>query len=234
MLLQKRIHEWSKELPLWQQDLLRRVTTGPLEGDSAREVFRILARTADAVPPVPLALKDLPADQDEFGAVELRAVRDLRNINCLAEGQTLALKPGLNVIFGDNGAGKSGYGRLLRRVTRSGEPEEILRDVFDPGAASGPQTAELDIAIDDAQRTVTVDLASDPDRRLSAMSAFDASRSRIYLARPNVIEHVPRPLQILRRLADAQDRLADDLRSRADVRRRGLPALPQLGDTAAG
>ena len=234
MLLQKRIHDWSKDLPVWQRDLLRRVTSGPLDDDGVREVFKILAGTADAVSPVPLELKDLPADEQEFGAVELRAVRNLRNINCLAGGQTLALKPGLNVIFGDNGAGKSGYGRLLRRVTRSGEPEEILRDVFDPGAASGPQTAELDLAVEGVQRTITVDLASDPERLLSAMAAFNVSRSRIYLARPNVIEHVPRPLQILRRLADAQDRLADDLRQRADVRRGGLPALPQLGDTAAG
>jgi hypothetical protein len=92
------------------------------------------------------------------------------------------------------GAGKTGYGRLLRRVTRSGEPEEILRDVFDPGATAGPQTAELDIAVDGATRAITVNLAGEPDRVLSAMSAFDVSRARIYLARSNVIEHVPRPL----------------------------------------
>ena len=35
-------------------------------------------------------------------------------------------------VFGDNGSGKSGYGRLVRRVTRSGEPEEILRHATTP------------------------------------------------------------------------------------------------------
>jgi len=120
-------------------------------------------------------------------------------------------------------------------VTRSGEPEEILRDVFDPGSANGPQTAEFDIVVDDLEQTVSIDLSSDSDRVLSAMVAFDASRARIFLAKPNVIEHVPRPLRLLRLLSHAQDRLAENLRQRAEKQRAALPALPELApDTVAG
>jgi recombinational DNA repair ATPase RecF len=235
MLLQKRIYEWSKTLPLWQRDLLRRLTAGPLDDAGELEVLKILAKAADAPAPVALELKDLPADEDELGRVELRGVRDLRNVNCLAPGQTLSFKPGLNAVFGENGTGKSGYGRLVRRVTRSGGPEEILRDVFDPGSATGPQTAELDIAVDEVEQTIAVDLSSDPDRVLSAVAAFDASRAQVFLAKPNVIEHVPRPLRLLRLVSHAQDRLAENLRKRAEERSAALPTLPELGpDTAAG
>lgn len=235
MLLQKRIYEWSKTLPLWQRDLLRRLLAGPLDDAGELEVLKILTKASDAPVPVALERKDLPADEDELGRVELRGVRDLRNINCLASAQTLSFKPGLNAVFGDNGTGKSGYGRLARRVTRSGEPEEILRDVFDPGPATGPQTAELDIVVEGVQQTVAVDLSTEPERVLSAMAAFDASRARIFLAKPNVIEHVPRPLRLLRLLSHAQDRLAENLRERMEKRRAGLPLLPELEpDTAAG
>jgi hypothetical protein len=235
MLLQKRIFEWSKTLSPWQRDLLRRLAAGPLDDAGLQEVLKILTDTLDAPMPVPLALKDLPADEGEHGRVELRAVRDLCNINCLAPGQTLNFESGLNAVFGDNGSGKSGYGRLTRRVTRSGEPEEILRDVFDPGSASGPQTAEFDIAVDDVAETITVDLSTDPDRILSAMATFDASRAQFFLAKPNVIEHVPRPLRLLRLLSRTQDRLAENLRERAQQHRAALPALPEISpDTVAG
>jgi predicted ATPase len=37
---------------------------------------------------------------------------------------------GLTIIFGDNGTGKSGYARLLKRITRARHQEEILSDVI--------------------------------------------------------------------------------------------------------
>ncbi|HEX5308070.1 MAG TPA: AAA family ATPase [Solirubrobacteraceae bacterium] len=228
MLLQKRIHEWTTALPLWQRDLLRRLTAGPLDEDGEHEILAMLAGSPAASAPVPLQLSDLPSDEGEYGEVELRAVRDLRNINCLAPEQTLCLQPGLNVVFGDNGSGKSGYGRLIRRVTRSGEPEEVLRDVFDPGSAAAPQTACFDIAVDGVEQTITVDLASDPARTLSAIGAFDAGRARLFVSKPNVIEHTPRPLRLLRSLSLAQDRLAELVREEIDVRESALPALPDL------
>lgn len=235
MLLQKRIYEWSKGLPDWQRDLLRRVASGSLDDAGRREVMRILAGSPDAVTPIALELKDLPADEGEHGQVELRAIRELCNINCLAPQQKLKLAPGLNAVFGDNGSGKSGYGRLVRRVTRSGEPEEILPDVFDPGTASGAQTAHFDIAADGVDSVVSVDLSTDPDRVLSAMAAFDASRARLFLTKPNVIEHVPRALRVLRALSQTQDELAATLRDLAQQRRDALPALPEIDlDTGAG
>lgn len=232
---QKRIYEWSTGLPVWQRDLLRRVAAGPLSAEDERDILRIVAGSADAPAPEPLKLRHLPADEEEHGPVLLRSIRDLRNINCLANGQTLALEPGLNVVFGLNGAGKSGYGRLLRRVSRSGDPDEILRDVFDPGSGAGRQTAELAITVNGNAREVHVDLDQEPDRVLSAMSAFDASRARVYLSKPNVIEHVPRPLRMLRALTETQDGLAAVLRDRVRERREkpsGLPALDPA--TAAG
>lgn len=235
MLLQKRILDWSAPLPLWQRDLLRRLTSGPLDDVGRSEVTRILAGAPAAPAPVALELADLPADEGEQGRVELRAIRDLSNINCLASGQALRLESGLNVVFGDNGSGKSGYGRLTRRVTRSGEAEEVLRDVFDPGPATGPQTAQYDIAVDDAEQTIAVDLAAEPARVLSAVAAFDASRARLCLAKPNVIEHVPRPLRLLTLLSRTQDELAATLRDRSAQIHNGLSALPEISaDTAAG
>ena len=94
MLLQKRIFDWSQNLPLWQRDLLRRLAHGPLDDVGRREVMRILGETSDAPTPVALELVDLPADAGQQGRVELRAISELRNINRLAADQTLSLERG--------------------------------------------------------------------------------------------------------------------------------------------
>ena len=232
MLLQKRIHDWSKTLPAWQSDLLRRLAGGALTDGDRTELRGILTGQAGAPAPVPLELVDLPVDEDEHGRVELRSVGDFQNINCLAEKQTLHLQPGLNVVFGVNGSGKTGHGRLLRGVCRAAEREEVLPNVFE-AATRGPQTATVRIAVDGAERSIAVDLAKRPDRVLSAVSVFDARCARVFLTKPNVVDYVPRSLVILKMLAEEQDAIADGLRSEATQLRVGLPKLPALPEESA-
>jgi hypothetical protein len=233
VFLQRRIFNWSLKLPHWQRALMRRLCDGPLDEAGRAEILAVLCGDPDAPRLRPLELANLPADETEHGVVELREIRNLRNVNRLAGNQSLRFAPGLNIVFGENGAGKSGYGRLCRRVCRAAEPGEVLHDVFDPGMADAPQTAEFVLSVNGEERVVEVDLAEEPDRVLSAMTAFDASCAEVCIAKANAIEHTPRPLRLLKELADAQDQLAEDLARQIAARREALPALPEIDDDPA-
>lgn len=233
VFLQKRILDWSRSLPAWQRGLMRKLCDGPLDEAGRAEVLAALCGDPGAPQLPPLELANLPADETEHGVVELREIRNLRNVNRLAEDQALRFQPGLNIVFGENGAGKSGYGRLCRRLCRSAEPGEVLHDVFDPGKAEAPQTAEFVLSVDGEERVLVVDLNEEPDRLLSAMTAFDASCAEFCLTRQSTIEHTPRALRLLKEMAEAQDQLAADLERQIEERREGLPALPELEDAAA-
>jgi ABC-type dipeptide/oligopeptide/nickel transport system ATPase subunit len=232
VFLQRRIFNWSLKLPGWQRGLLRRLCDGPLDEQARAEVLAVLLEEPGAARLRPLELRHLPADETEHGVVELREIRNLRNVNRLAEDQALRFGPGLNIVFGENGAGKSGYGRLARRVCRAAEVGEVLHDVFDPGKADAPQTAEFVIAVDGKEQLVEVDLNREAPRLLSAMTAFDAHCAEVCLNKQNMIEHTPRPLRLLKELADAQDRLAEDLAKQIEERHEALPLLPDVGGDA--
>lgn len=233
VFLQKRIFDWSRKLPDWQRGLMRKLCDGPLDEAGRAAVLAALCGDPDAPPLPPLELTDLPADETEYGTVELREIRNLRNVNRLAEDQVLSFGPGLNVVFGENGAGKSGYGRLCRRVCRAAEPGEVLHDVFDPGKADAPQTAEFVLAVNGEEQVVEIDLNEEAPHLLSAMTAFDANCAEFHLTKQNTIEHTPRPLRLLKEMADAQDQLAGELAQQISDRREGLPALPEVKDPEA-
>jgi hypothetical protein len=233
VFLQKRILDWSRGLPAWQRGLMRKLCDGPLDEADRGEVLAALAGGADVQKLPPLELPDLPADEGAYGTVELRQIRNLQNINSLAGDQALSFGPGLNVVCGENGAGKSGYGRLARRVCRAAEPGEVLRDVFDPGKAEAPQTAEFVLAVDGEEQVIAVDLAEEAPRILSAITAFDAGCAEFCITKSNTIEHTPRPLRLLKELVGAQDRLSEDLAEQIDALRDGLPELPELDDPEA-
>jgi energy-coupling factor transporter ATP-binding protein EcfA2 len=233
VFLQRRIFNWSLKLPEWQRGLMRRLCDGPLDEAGRAEVLAVLCGEPGAPRLRPLELRNLPADETEHGVVELREIRNLRNVNRLAGDQALRFSPGLNVVFGENGAGKSGYGRLCRRVCRAAEPGEVLHDVFDPGMADAPQTAEFVLAVNGEERVVEVDLNGEAPRILSAMTAFDASCAQFCLTKSNMIEHTPRPLRLLKELAETQDRLRDELGQQIAELTEGLPPLPEVDDPAA-
>ncbi|MGN6556556.1 MAG: AAA family ATPase [Solirubrobacterales bacterium] len=233
VFLQRRIFNWSLKLPDWQRGLMRRLCDGPLDEAGRAEILAVLCGEPGAPRLRPLELRNLPADETEHGVVELREIRNLRNVNRLAGDQALRFAPGLNVVFGENGAGKSGYGRLCRRVCRAAEPGEVLHDVFDPGKADAPQTAEFVLLVNGEEQVVEVDLNGEAPRILSAMTAFDASCAEFCLTKSNMIEHTPRPLRLLKELAETQDRLRDELGQQITELTEGLPPLPEVDDPAA-
>lgn len=233
VFLQRRIFNWSLKLPEWQRGLMRRLCDGPLDEAGRAEILAVLCGEPGAPRLRPLELRHLPADETEHGVVELREIRNLRNVNRLAGDQALRFAPGLNVVFGENGAGKSGYGRLCRRVCRAAEPGEVLHDVFDPGKADAPQTAEFVLAVDGEERPVEIDLNREAPRLLSSMTAFDAGCAEFCINKSNMIEHTPRPLRLLKELAEAQDQLRDELERQIAELTKGLPPLPEVDEPAA-
>src|SRR3954447_6264209 len=233
VFLQKRIFNWSEKLPGWQRGLMRLLCDGPLDEAPRAQVLAVLLGEPAAPALPPLEPADLPADEGAYGTVELRQIRNLQNINSLASDQALGFGPGLNVVFGENGAGKSGYGRLARRVCRAAETGEVLPDVFDPGKAEAPQTAEFVLAVDGEERVVEVDLSAEAPRILSAITAFDASCAEFCVTKSSTIEHTPRPLRLLKEMVEAQGELAEDLARQIDELRDALPELPQLDDPEA-
>ncbi|HEY8082697.1 MAG TPA: AAA family ATPase [Solirubrobacterales bacterium] len=221
--LQERIYEWSTDLPPWQRDLLRRLAHGPLSRDDEGAILKILLETNDAPAPKPLERTDLPVDEAEGGSVELREIRDVQNVNLLAEGRALRFKPGINVVFGATGAGKSGYGRLLRRLCQPADRVKVLRNAFDEGSKDTRQTAVVRFAIGGEEREITVNLAAESERALTAMSVFDAACAPVHVSKPNFIEHVPEPLRLLRRLAEAQEVLRSRVREQIETLQDKLP-----------
>jgi energy-coupling factor transporter ATP-binding protein EcfA2 len=240
-----RIVEWSKGLPDWQSDAVRRIlVNNDLTDKDEKELLAMLKKTKGiedpsnpAPSPTPLRASDVPSPSDSTSVVVLKSIQGVRNVNALAPDQTLEFAPnGVTVVYGGNASGKSGYSRILKRACRArGQAENILPNVYttyDPGAV--PE-AVFNITVDGkASRLQWVDTKRSPDS-LASIVVFDAETARFYVDENSEVVYIPYGLDVFNKLGD----LCKSLKARLETELAPVEPLPkELRDltstTAAG
>ena len=210
-----KIQQWAPSLPGWQQDAIRRLFgTGALSAADWDDLFALLKaghgiEDAQGRTIQPLSADDIPAAPASKAEVRLLAIRDLKNVNALAENQTLGVaEQGLTVVYGANGAGKSGYSRVLKKACRARDQSEAIRpDARKPAGTSGKAEASFELRVDGAVSSFKwVDGLASP-APLSSIAIFDAHCARAYIDEQNDFSFVPYGLDILERLGAACTRL---------------------------
>lgn len=206
---------WSADSPDWQRDALRRLATqAALE---PAEIDELASICKGDNPAVLLEAGHLRSPSRDQGEVYLRQVHGVRHVNALAPDQRLTLhRVGLTIIYGDNGSGKSGYARILKKVCRArmfGRAEEIVPDIYD--ASPGTPSATIEYAISGQNRSCTWQLGQAADTALSGISVFDSRTANVHVDDTNDVAYTPFPLKLLGALAQlcksVKDKLAAEI-----------------------
>jgi energy-coupling factor transporter ATP-binding protein EcfA2 len=227
------IVSWSQGLPEWQRDALRRLyaqselTTADLD-----ELFILCRQTHDlleaneaALTPQPLDASHVPAVINTGTAVALKSIGRAKNVNALANDQTLEFaETGLTIVYGDNGSGKSGYGRVLKRACRARDHEEILPNAFE--TAGGRPSAQIKYSVGSVlEPEVAWDDGVTVSPSLSNISVFDARCAAVHVDGTNELAYTPVPLELLQSLADTCLNFGNRLRKKKAAIETQLPSF---------
>lgn len=206
---------WSADSPSWQRDALRRLATQP--SIEPAEIDELAAICKGVQPSVPLEaghLRDVKQDQ---GDVYLRSISAVSHVSALAPGQRLSIrKDGLTVVYGDNGSGKSGYARILKKACRARnveKVEEVIPDIYEQNP--GIPSATIEYTIGGQNRSCAWQLGTPADAALSAVSVFDSRTANVHVDDTNDVAYTPMPLKMLAQLAGlckpVKDKLVADV-----------------------
>lgn len=242
-MILREILKWSQDLPAWQGDAIARLLVNrELTPDDLGDLFALL-KAAHGIPDPkdrkakPLTADQIPAAVTDSTHVELRAMKDLRHVNAIAENQCLPFcTSGLTVIYGDNGSGKSGYSRVLKRACRARDQREPIHpNVNLPPDMVGVAEAVFEIAVNGAVRDVQWTDGNEPPPELSSLAIFDWRCARAYLDSEDDFSYVPYGLDVLEELAKVCRQLktlveAEYTQSAVDL----TVFAPLHGDTAVG
>ncbi|MDO8050079.1 AAA family ATPase [Janthinobacterium sp. SUN211] len=243
MSILQEIFRWTQGLPEWQGDAVARLLSkGALTTGDLEDLFALL-KVAHGIPdpnerkPKPLSAEQIPAPVKATTHVELRAIKDMRNVNAIAENQRLTFgSTGITVIYGDNGSGKSGYSRVLKRACRARDQlESIHPNANLPTGNLGDVEATFEISIDGiaANTHWTQGKAAPPE--LSSLAVFDSRCARAYLDSEDDFSYVPYGLDVFESLAKVCKQLKTSIETEHAQYAADLTVFVSLqGDTPVG
>ena len=227
MALEELIVAWGQERPAWQREVMRRTAAGHLFSDKDYDKLVDNIVAPDSGRAVAFGLEHLPKAAIDDPPVRLISIAKTQHVNALASDYPLTFEPdGLTIVYGDNGSGKSGYARLLKRITRARHQEEVHSDVFRDTATDKPM-ANLLVRIGDRDETLTWPEPTRPE--LQRVHFYDGACREAYIATESDFPFRPSALVVMDGLISA----CVEVRRRIDTKLyenvRSVAGLPVVG-----
>lgn len=195
MALEELIVAWSKDRPTWQREVMCRVAAGEVLTDDYYDSLVEDIVAAKELTAREFGLEQLPQVASEDLPVCFVAIEKPEHVNALESQVPLTFEQqGLTIVYGDNGSGKSGYARLLKRITRARHQEDVLTDVFRDTSLAKP-TAALSVRIGDAVESLAWPESSRPE--LQRMLFYDAACGSAYIASESDFPYRPSALFVM-------------------------------------
>lgn len=238
----EKILDWAKTLPLWQQDALRRLfLQSHLTEEDKAEVRRmmLLEGGLETTAPTPIQLSRAHMTNPHTGGavVRLTGLTDVKGVNALVEGQSLAFSPeGLTVIYGENGAGKSGYARILKSACRARDTEDVLPDIRQPAPVPASAKLVIGVAEETGERTETLAWPKgDLEGKLRQFSVFDSACALRIIKDPAEPDLGPTGLEVFEPFVKTLEELKKSVQDEAQqLRQKREGAFQSLRTTLRG
>lgn len=225
--------EWANAQDNWVRAIVTAVLQSrqALSDSSIDAAYEILLRekrlspSADSVHIPALGSDQRPSQADQ--PFRLTALSALCNVNALAADQEITFNPRITVLYGENGAGKSGYVRVLKHLAAVRKRQPILPNISAHRPASQP-SGSIAYALGDEEKTYTWS-GKDGVVPFTRMDIFDAHGVDLHVDGELTYVYTPTELTVFRYTHDAIESVKRRLEAeRDDAQPRGNPYLTQF------
>jgi len=150
-------------------------------------------------------------------------IKNFSNVNAISNSCSIKLGTNLTLVYGENGSGKSGVGRLLCNACFSRGEREILPNVKD-NSIDNSQAKATFVVEDASGETKDIEYSfGDNIDYLKRFSVFDSESVLIHLDQSNNVNFTPAQIKIFDKVAETVSKLEEKLVNEVNIRRKANP-----------
>jgi len=208
----------SANKPLWWRQVVRMVMgQGGLQQQDLQLIYQVAKMEFGLLPRTPefpnyVKHVSVAGFEAEAAPVTLASLGNVKNVSSLIEDVTLNFPiEGLTAVYGDNGAGKSSYAKILKSacLTR-GDIPVISTNAFNPSDV--PSQATLGVSVDGAAVVENIwSIEGEPSPELKSIRIFDSNSATNYISKTDSVEYKPAEVKLLDELCRACRFVKDEL-----------------------
>ena len=221
------LSEWGKELHSWQRFILSyAVRDGKLDPSRVDEAYKLFLRDTkldvgtEEIPPLPPSITGR-GDSSINDDILLKRIKSLKGVNAIPETSELTFGEKLTIVYGHNGAGKSGFVKILSAACfcRSGY-SGIISNIFKPPSDNVPASAEFIISRDNRQEEPICFTVGDETEELQRICVFDSSVAHTHLNQESTLGFQPVGFDVFDEMARVIKLIEKKLETDIEARRK--------------
>lgn len=227
------LEAWLSSKPYWEQYVWKiNFEKDSLTNEDIDQCFQYLSEHLGLIDPLLGKKPDIlfknvivvePEVPNNLVKIKITEVKDFEDVNALPTDCSVKFGDNLTLVFGSNGSGKSGVGRLLCNACFSRGERKILPNVRD-ASASGKKSKATFIMKDDTGAVSEFKYSlGDNNNALKCFSVFDSKSVLIHLDQSNQLNFTPSQIKIFDKVAITISKLEEKITNERNRRKKNNP-----------
>lgn len=226
MSIQEEIVTWLHTRPDWQQEAaLRILTNGTLANIDIADLVA-LCKTEDGQKITKTRkFPTLSSETTKVNELRLVSIGEIFGIENLAPRMPLNFGNGtLTVIYGNNGSGKSGYTRILKRACGKPNAADLRPNVY--GVPPAKRCCKIEFSTGGTEQSINWSATDEPIQPLLPVDIFDTDCGRFYLSKESEASYIPPAVVLFDEMVQACALVKQQLETELDKLPSALPMNP--------
>lgn len=222
--------QWLQNQPCWLQDATWRLYNKQPIDDS--QINKYVQMCLDEAQNKTVVYQRINKDTLEKGEVKpqitIKSIHNIMGVNALADNTKLCFgTEGVSVVYGLNGAGKSGYMRIFKHVSNHPYAEQIQHNIYRKSNTVKP-FCKFELRIGEDDEIVDTDLTVQCNNPyLRQCDVFDTRISTAYISNANSVSYEPFVFTVLKELAAVATKIQYAVQNRIDTIPKGHLSSPE-------